>query len=207
MTNWFTQTGRRLFIGAGLAFAIGAPTIACMGGDEVAEDGDEDGTDDGEDGEEEEAGNRMVGTWQMQPDENSLRELRVIDAVLNPSPAKKKGLEPLTAEDQKIFKEWKNKKSGPEADLMRAQIKFMKGSQFTFTDDQVTVAFGSEKMPAVDYTVESDSDKKTVLKFDPGLGNGMETHAITWKSKDKGIDNISTAGGQEFLPLDIKKKN
>jgi hypothetical protein len=207
MMAWVQDKARRLALAAGVAFVVGAPTLACMGGEVEVTDAVTDGgsTDGGGGTDAKDPKSLIVGTFQMLPPEEELRKLKVINAAINGKGDAKAKLGKLTKEEEALFKEWEGKK-GPEVKGMRSQIKFMRGTQFTFTDSQVTVQFGDEKFGPVSYEVVTATDSRTVVKFDPGLGNGMETHDITWKSADRGIDNITGAESGSFIPLEVRRK-
>ncbi len=88
---------------------------------------------------------------------------------------------------------------------MKAQMKFMKQCKLTFTDSKATVNFGKdESFGPVKYKIKSATDDKIVLQFDPGLGNGTETHTITWQSDKKGTNQISSSKG-DFNPFEIAR--
>jgi hypothetical protein len=193
---------KRLLIGLGLSLAVGLPTVACMGDSSETPNEAPAGGDD--DAGEDDAASKIVGKWQMQPDKSELRNLMIIDAALSGKPKKKDKLGKLSGTEQALFNEWKGKK-GAEADFMKAQIKLLKGYQLTFTSSQVTVKFGPDSFGPVSYTVKSASDSGLTVTFDPGLGNGVETHKITWSGDGRGTDNISTASGQTFIPLNLKR--
>ncbi|MFT4621455.1 MAG: hypothetical protein ACI8PZ_000107 [Myxococcota bacterium] len=203
MSTFLERNARRLLIAGGLTLVMGVPTIACMGGADVEVGGGDE--DDGGDDKKEAATpeSKVIGTWQMRPPSDQMRNFKIIDAALSGKPAKLEKLGKLKGAEQTLFDEVKGMK-GPEKKMMMNQLKFMKQSKLIFTKSDVTVQFGAdEKFGPVKYTVSSATDSKISVKFDPGLGNGTETHTITWKSADKGVDQITASNGTEFIPLDI----
>ena len=194
------ETARRMIVVATLAMALVPPMLACSGGTATDATTPPDPVPDKAD-----PANKLVGVWRMIPEESELRRLKVIDAALSGKAQKKEKLGKLTAEEERLFKEWE-KKEGAEAKAMKAQLRFAKGCQFTFTDKQVTVAFDEEKFGPMDYTIVSATDSNTTIKFDPGLGNVTETHSIDWTNDTKGVDHIKGSDGTEFTPLNISKR-
>jgi hypothetical protein len=198
------HTVRRLLLAGVVGFSIGLPMLACSGGattdaaTDVAKPEPPDEAD---------PKKRIVGTWRMIPTEDRLRELKIIDAAISGKPQKKEKLGKLSDAEDKLFKEWENKK-GEEAKAMKNELKFVKNCLFEFTDSQVTIKFGEdETFGPIGYTVVSATDTNTTLKFDPGLGNGMETHSFDWDGPTKGVDHIKAEDGREFDPLNVSKKN
>ena len=151
------------------------------------------------------SGVQLDGTWQIRPVDQELRRMRVIDAAFKGNKAREK-LGQMTGEEQSLYREWRQKK-GAEADQMKSQLKFMKNCEFEFQGSQITVRFDAETHGPVPYTLVSSSNQQTVISFDPGLGNGAETHRIDWSSKDKGTNNITGVDGSSFIPLVIKRLN
>jgi hypothetical protein len=183
---------------------VGLPMLACSGG--AGTDGATDAVTPTPNPEPADPAKKIVGTWRMVPTEARLRELKIIDAAISGKPQKKEKLGKLSADEEKLFKEWEGKK-GDEAKDMKFQLKFAKNCLFEFTDSQVTVKFGEdETFGPVGYTVVSATDSNTTVKFDPGLGNGTETHSFDWDSPTKGVDHIKAEDGREFDPLNVSKK-
>jgi hypothetical protein len=191
-------SARRLLLAAGVALTVGIPILACSGG----------ATDEPTDGVEtppENEASRLVGTWRMVPPDESLRMLKIVSAAMSGRKDKLDKLGDLTRDEQALFKEWEGKK-GEEAKAMKALIKFTKGCEFEFTDKQVTVRFGSDdSFGPGNYEVVSATEDNTTVKFDLGMGNGLETHSFDWESPTKGVDTI-TAPGKEFFPLNVSKR-
>lgn len=131
--------------------------------------------------------------------------MRVIDAAFKGKQARER-LGQMTGEEQDLYREWKQKK-GDAVAQMKSQLKFMKNCNFEFSGGSVTVRFDAETHGPVAYTVVSSSDQQTVITFDPGLGNGVETHSISWDSANKGTNNITGTNGESFIPLVIKRMN
>ena len=207
MNTFLERNARRLLIAGGLAFFMGAPTIACMGGGEAEVGEDAGGDEEKKEEKKEEAKpeSKIIGSWQMRPPQSEMRKFKIIDAAVSGNPKKKQDLGQLQGDEKKLFDEVAGMK-GPEKKNMQNMLKLMKQNKFVFTESDVTVQFGAdEKFGPVKYTVVSASDSAITVKFDPGLGNGTETHAITWKGENKGTDQITASNGAEFLPLDIGK--
>ncbi|MCB9699367.1 MAG: hypothetical protein H6738_21475 [Alphaproteobacteria bacterium] len=146
---------------------------------------------------------KIVGNWRMGQSEEEMRRLRVIDAAISKKPQKTERLGNLTPDEQKLYDEWKDK-SGKEVRDMRQEIRYSKNSKFHFTDKQVSAEFGGdEAFKDIPYEVVSATDSQITVRFDPQLGNGTETHVITWKSDTSGVDDITAAEGKKFAPLEI----
>jgi hypothetical protein len=206
MKPWLRKS-RRLIVAGSVVFAVAASSLACMGGTptDVVTPAPSPAPAPTPAPTPAPSANKMLGNWRIVPPESELRNLKVINAAIGGKPQQKERLGTMTADEQAVFNEWKAKK-GPEVEAMRAQLKFLKNCHFEFTDTQVTVIFEDEKFGPVSYTTVSSTDANTTVKFDPGLGNGTETHSIDWKGDGKGTDNISTASGGTFFPLDVLKQ-
>lgn len=202
MKAWF-HNARRMAVAGTVALVVGVPGIACMGGETTPTD--QTAPAPTPDPEPADPATKIVGTWRMIPDEAKLRELKIIDAAISGKPQKKEKLGDLTKEEQKLFDDWEDKK-GPEVKAKKAEIRFMKGCQFVYTDSQVTVKFDEEAFGPVSYTVVSATDANLTLRFDPGLGNGVETHSIDWESDTRGLDHIKSEDGTDFTPFAINKR-
>jgi hypothetical protein len=202
------HTARRWMLATGVALCIGVPLLACTGGTTATDAATDVATPTptpppvpAED-----PAKRLVGNWRMVPPDDEVRKLKIMDAAISGKPQKKEKLGNLTPEEQKLFNEWEGKK-GPEKQAAMQVIKFAKSCFFEFTDTQVTVKFGDDDVNGpFPYTVVSATDAATTIKFDPGFGNGMETHVFTWESPTKGVDNITGADGKAFFPLNVNKK-
>ncbi|MEQ1502952.1 MAG: hypothetical protein ABMB14_12015 [Myxococcota bacterium] len=196
----------RLLLAGGFALSIGLPLLACSGTTLPTTPTDAVTDAPAPEPEKADPAKKIIGTWRMVPDEKTLRELKVIDAALSGKPQKKEKLGDLTADEQKLFNEWDGKK-GDEAKSMKSDIKFAKNCLFEFTDKQVTVRFGEDEvLGPVDYTMVSATDTNTTVKFDPQLGNGVETHSFDWENETKGVDKITAENGREFFPLNVSKR-
>jgi hypothetical protein len=145
---------------------------------------------------------RIVGTWQILPEANEHRRLRVIDAAIYGKPLKRIGT--LTSDEQVTYDAWKLK-SGPELDAMKAQLEFLKHCTFEFTPTHVTVRVDDAVHGPAPYSVVSADTTHVTLRFDPGMGHGVETHDITWTSDVKGIDQVTADDGSVFVPLQVTK--
>jgi hypothetical protein len=203
------HTARRWMLASGIALCIGVPLLACTGGGTPATDAATDVATPTPTPTPEPAADpakRLVGTWRMVPPDDELRKLKIMDAAISGKPQKKEKLGTLTAEEQKLYNEWTNKK-GPDLQAAKQAIKFAKSCTFDFTDTQVTVKFGDDDTNGpFPYSVVSATDTNTTIKFDPGFGNGMETHSFAWESPTKGVDNITGADGKAFFPLNVNKR-
>jgi hypothetical protein len=194
---------RRALLGLGLGIAVLGPTLACSGTTGEPADPAKDAPAPAP--APPDPAKKIVGKWRMGIDESQQRRYKVIDAALAKGDGKKERLGDLSGEEQRLFDEWdaKDKKS-PEVKAMRQEIRLTRGSRFNFTDTSVSADFGGEDaFENVPYKVVSATDQQITLSFDPGLGNGTETHVITWNSDSAGVDNITGADGKTFLPLDI----
>ena len=152
------------------------------------------------------SGVQLDGTWQIRPVDEELRHMKVISAALSKGGKARDRLGEMSRDEQNLFREWKQKK-GDEVTQMKLQLKFMKNCKFVFAGGQVTVHFDMETHGPTPYMLVSFSNQSTVITFDPGLENGVETHHIEWSSKDKGTNNITGANGSSFIPLVIKRMN
>ncbi len=177
MSTWFEHSARRLVVAGALAFAVGAPTLACMGGGGTTEE-DGGGADDGgaDDGGADEASKsahqRSVGTWQVQPSKEDMRQLKILNMALNPKIKEaqfKQKLKPPPSNDElALFRQVKQvPPNSPDAQLVRMQIKMMKESRLTITEAKWTMEMGGDKQEW-SYTVVSDSPDTVKVKLDSG---------------------------------------
>ncbi len=202
MSSWIDQSARRMLLAGALAFTVGAPTIACMGGDSTSEEGGDDGDGGGED-EAKDAYAKSLGNWSVQPSKEDLRTLKVIDMGLKPkikeSDFKAKLKPPPTDQELALFREIKKlPKDSPEAQFMKMQIKAMKQSNLEITEDTWTLDMAGEK-EVWKYTVVSSDDTVVTVKLDSG-----ETNTLTFVKDDKVKVKISDAGGS--MELVFKRK-
>lgn len=205
------HTARRLMLATGVAICIGLPILACTGGGETTTDAATDAAPqpNPEPVPAADPAARLVGNWRMLPPEDKLREMKIIAVAISDNPKQKeKQLEKLgklNADEQRLFNEWE-KKSGPEVKAKKQEIRFTKNTDFEFTDKTVTIRFGEDDVNGpFNYTVVSATDSNTTVTFDPGFGNGLETHSFDWSSPTEGTDNITSASGNSFFPLTVKK--
>lgn len=147
----------------------------------------------------------LIGSWRVVPQEGEIRRLKVIDAAMSGQPDKTSALGDLTKAEKALFAEWSAKR-GAEAENMKAELRFLAGAQLSFTEEQVTVQFGSNTYGPADYAILGADKAGVQVRFDPGLGNGMETHDIQWTSADAGIDIISSTRRGAFAPLSIRRQ-
>ncbi len=186
MTEWVGSKARRLLLAGAVAFTMGAPTIACMGGDTSG--GDDDGTEEdggGDEGGDEKGGDGiesgMIGSFKVQPSEDALRELQIINAAINGKPPPKK-LQPLKAPEKDLYQSAK-KASGGEKEYMKSQIKLMKGARVTFSkggSGKYDFDGGSNSFDWTTSNVKGDSASIT-MKYDHGV---VEKADLTLKGKD-----------------------
>lgn len=148
---------------------------------------------------------KVVGTWQARPPDIEIRRLKVIEAAMAGQPGKKQALGDLTNAESTLFDEWAAKR-GPAAQNMKAELRFMEGAVLEFTDTQATVRLGGNVYGPADYELVSATEAGVQLRFDPGLGNGIETHDITWNGPDLGIDVIATTRRGGFSPLQMQRR-
>jgi len=138
MTEWVGSKARRLLLAGAIAFATGAPTIACMGGDSGGGEttdgdhgGDEKPKDDGGAKKDKGIESALISTFKVQPSPEMLRELKILNAAVNGKPPPKKIKPPMGPPDKKMYNEAK-KASGGEKEYIKSQIKLMKGARVTF---------------------------------------------------------------------------
>lgn len=191
---------RRPLLFVALALAVGIPVLACGGGPDVPEvvvaPPDE--------------AARLVGRWQLKPDPETVRMLKVIDAAISGRKDKRKNLGQFTDDEQRLFEQWEGKK-GEDIKVVKGRIRFASGVDVEFAQDrQVTLRFADGKSKAstfgpVPYEVVEAATDQVTVRFDPGLGNGPETHTIVWRSETEGLDTV-TVEGQEPFPLLLERK-
>ncbi len=190
MSNWFSTRAPRLLLAASLAFAVGVPTIACTGGGGVSADAA--------------ASERIVGTWQVQPNEDDLRQLKIIDAALGKKKdlAKlKKKLKPkMTAAEEEMFKALANAPANsPELKFAKEQLKMMKQARLTITDSKYSMKFGDD-VNEWTYKVSKESGDDITLKLDNG-----EVHELELETND--LINVTITSPQKLeLRFSRKKK-
>lgn len=141
----------------------------------------------------------LAGTWKMVPDEARLRELKIIAAATSKD-AKVERLGDLTPQEQAIFDEWAKKK-GKEVEEKLHELTLARNYLVVFTDTEVTLQYGTERFGPFPYTLVSQTDTNTTISFDPGFGNGVETHALDFSAPARGTDTVTTANGQRFDPV------
>ncbi len=197
---------RSALLGLGVGLAVVLPALACGGGTETTDGGATDGaTTPAPAPAAADPAKKIVGKWRMGLSEAEARRYKVIDAAVSKGAAKKERLGDLTAEEQKLFDEWSKKdKKSDEVKNVKQEIRLARGSRFNFTDSTVSADFsGEDAFENIPYKVVSATDTQLTMTFDPGLGNGLETHVITWKSDTSGVDDITAADGRKFQPLEI----
>ena len=149
---------------------------------------------------------RVVGTWRAAPVDTEIRRLRIVDAAMSGRPDDKQALGDLTATEEKRFAEWSTKRGAPAAN-MRAELRFLDSATLEFTDTQVTVRLGTDVFGPADYEVQQATEGGLRLRFDPGLGNGLEVHDIEWRGPNEGVDRVDTERHGAFsAPLGLLRQ-
>lgn len=198
MSSWIDHKARRMLLAGALAFAVGAPTIACMGGETSSDEGGgDDGGDDGGD-EAMDAQAKSIGNWQVQPSPEDMRLLKIINMALNPkmdvAKFKQKMKPPPSDAEVAQFKELQSiPANSPEAQFLKTQIKMMKESNLEITDSKWILAVGGEKDEWT-YTVESQTDDSVTVKLSSG-----ETNTLNFVNDNKIKVKIKDAGGEMEL--------
>ncbi|MEQ1567832.1 MAG: hypothetical protein ABMA64_19485 [Myxococcota bacterium] len=149
---------------------------------------------------------RHLGTWRMGPSEERARELKIIDAALSDKPQKVQRLGTLTPDEQKLFDRWVGK---PEAETegVRRELRLLRKSTVSFDQKQVTVSFGEqETFGPVPYEQVEVTDTSTVVRFDPGMNNGLETHKITWVDDKNAVDVIIDPDGHALGEVQLTRR-
>ena len=205
MSSWIDQSARRLLIAGALAFAVGAPTIACMGGDSATEDDGGGGGDDGDGGGDEakSAQDRSLGNWQVQPSPDDMRLLKIINMGLNPKMTEeqfKQKLKPPPKPDEiAMFKDIKKvPPNSPDAEFLKMQIQAMKDSNLEITKSKWILSMAGDK-DEWSYTVQDDSGDELKVKLDSG-----ETNTLKFLSDDKIMVTITE--GSQSMQLQFKRK-
>jgi len=180
----FGSKARRLLLAGAIAFATGAPTIACMGGDGGTTDAAGDDDDDDGGGKEESGGieDGLIGSFQVQPSPEMLRELKILNAAVNGRPPPKNIKPPMGPDDKKMFREAKQA-SGGEKEYIKGQIKLMKGARVTFkSDGSGKYDFDGGNNP-FKYTLSgaSGNTAKITMNYDHGT---VEKANLTLKGSD-----------------------
>ena len=134
MTKWVGTKARRLVIAGSVAFFVGVPLVACMGGADTSTDGAVKEEPKGEPKKEAKGiADAMISTWAVVPGEDTLRQLKIINAAIEGNPPPKK-LGDLSADEKKLYNDAK-KASGSEQQYFRGLISMMKGARVTFKAD------------------------------------------------------------------------
>lgn len=199
MSSWIDQKARRLLIAGALAFAVGAPTIACMGGETSGDEaGGDDGGDDGGGDEAKKASEKLLGSWQVQPSKEDFRLLKIINMALNPkmnlAKFKEKMKPPPNQAEIAQFEEFKKlPPDSPEAQFLKMQIKMMKESNLEITDSKWILDVAGEKDEWT-YTIDSETDDSVTVKLSSG-----ETNTLKFLNDNKLQVKIKDAGGEMEL--------
>lgn len=144
----------------------------------------------------------IVGTWRMIPDERRLRELKIIDAAVSGKEVKRARLGDLTPQEQALFDGWVGKK-GKEVAQKEKELEHLRSYLIEVTPAEITLRFGEEVFGPVPYTTVSETPTNVTLAFDPGLGNGVETHSWEFTSATRALDRVTTPDGDHFDPIEI----
>ncbi len=182
---------------AGLALAI---AVACSGDTATTVDDEtvEDAT--------EVAQNRIAGTWKVELVEKRQRRFAIIAAALSAEPLRMSGVGKLDKAERDLFDTWQRKR-GRDVREMEKKLRLTK-ARFVIGDGRITVRVDNDGIPEsygpVDYEILEGSDRRTVLRFDPGMGNGYETHTLLWTGPDAATDRI-TANGRALIELPWKR--
>lgn len=195
MNGWIERKAKRMVLAGVLAFAVGAPTLACMGGAE-----------DGSGGGESDLKSKLKGTWQVKPHPDEIRPLKVIAIAIRPNGneemLKKQLQPPPNAEELKLFQEVKRRgKNDPEVKFYAQMIELMKGATLVIDDSNWTYTIGSDKA-VMPYTVHesSGSTMKITLSNTPA---GTEDWTLNF-SGDSKIDLQNTRPSDQRLVFQRK---
>lgn len=203
MSTWIDRKARRLLLAGALAFAVGAPTVACMGGGTTEEGGGDEGGG-GDEAAPKDVQEKALGNWTVQPSKEDMRMLKIFNMALNPKmnvdQFKEKLQPPPTPEEVELFKQVQTlPPDSPEAQFVKMQIKMMKESLLEITESKWILTMGGEKDEWT-YSVVSKDDTTLTVKLDSG-----ETNTLTFKSDDKIAVKITDAGGTMELQFARKK--
>lgn len=150
------------------------------------------------------ATNEVAGTWQVKLVEARKRRLKIIRAALSSQPLREAGLGKLKKDEKDLYETW-SRKQGQEARLMNRKLRVTK-ARFVIGEGQITVQVDDdglvESFGPVSYEVLETAPDRTVLRFDPGMGNGFETHTLLWSGPDQATSRI-TANGKSFLEVPL----
>jgi hypothetical protein len=209
MKAWIEQKMRRLLVAGAVAFTVGAPTIACMGGEVSDGAGPSDdgpaGDDDGDDDDAQGAKAKLQGTWRYFPVEEELRTLKIINAALSGRKKAIEKLKPLNAEEQATYDEFKGlSKDDPMAQAMSEIIKVMKGATIEFDGDSFKLS-NPDGTTTTTFEVKSESGDKATIVIAEGPTGEEETHELEFVSNSKVEDHVTTTSGAQFF-FELKKK-
>jgi len=191
MTEWVGSKARRLLLAGAIAFATGAPTIACMGGDSGGEtdggggnDNNGGGGGNGGGGETKADGveGAIIGTFRVTPSDEALRELKILNAAVNGKPPPKNIKPPFGPKDKKTYQDAK-RASGGEKEYIKGQLNLMKGARVTFEKGgKGKYVFDGGENP-FNWTLSGASGKKGTIKmnYDHGVS---EEGTITLKGSE-----------------------
>ncbi len=206
MNAWVQHKARRLVFAGAVAFAVGAPTIACMGGDTaVSDDGDGDGDGDGDDDDDDGAQAKLQGDWRYFPVEEELRTLKVINAAISGKAKQLEKLKPLSSDEQAMYDDFKRRSKGdPEVAIVKEMIGSMKGATVTFDGDNFSLTNDGGKSES-EYEITSESGNSATVVVEDGPTGERETHKLKFINDTKIEDEVSTSSGSVFN-FELKKK-
>lgn len=207
------HSARRILMAGGLAVALLVPTLACMGGgdsfdavpipDAPGEDAGEkpdEGSNDG--GGEADAKAKLLGTWQVKPRPEDLRQLKVISIALRPNGTpqmvkKQLGSPPPTPEEVALFKDvQKLPADDPDRKFLQSMIQMMKDARLVVDQDKWHYTFGGDTV-SMGWTVDDHSGDTMKVTLTGGPG-GTEKHTLTFKGSDQ-VDVHITAPKEQHL--------
>jgi len=149
-----------------------------------------------------EPGARVEGTWKVELKDKRARRFAIIGAALSAEPLRVQGLGSLDRDEKDLYETWA-RKQGPEVRKMSKKLR-MTRARYIVSEGRITVQVDNdgiiESYGPVDFDTLGSSDRTTVLRFDPGMGNGYETHTLIWAGNDKATDRV-TANGQSLIEL------
>ncbi|MEN0062035.1 MAG: hypothetical protein AAGA48_07760 [Myxococcota bacterium] len=149
----------------------------------------------------------VEGTWRVELDDERKRRFAIIGAALSSEPLRTQGLGKLERDEKDLYETWSRKK-GRDVRKMEKKLR-MTRAHYVVAEGRVTVQVETdglrESFGPVDYEVLETGSERTVFRFDPGMGNGYETHTVLWQGPDKGTDRV-TANGLQLIELPLVRE-
>lgn len=147
---------------------------------------------------------QIGGTWRVEfPRERMARRFKIIEAALSAEPLREQNLGKLSKDEKDLYETWSRKK-GREVRKMKRKLNMAK-ARYVFAEGQVTVQVQDgdrrEFFGPVAVDVLGTAPNRTELRFDPGMGNGFETHLLLWSGNDRATDKV-TANGEQVIELE-----